>query len=244
MSALGFKSIVGSLICAWWRHMCYTSLRFTSGVTPTDLLAASMASKLISSTYLWAGIGGAWNWDLSCRKWTLYRLYSYEKIEPISGELGRQNYTLIPWSRLNNLRSKKSKESYFLVFPKSKEACLKLLMRLSVWIDGFSKNDRNNLLHLEMNTQGFTQKIITYCDAALRISSDKCVASEEHHCHLDYQLEMRSRLIVCQRTSRDHCSYLRYWQYITWCNGGLGGGGISEEWGWGTRSFQWRRKRL
>ena len=99
-------------------------------------------------------------------------------------------------------------------------------MGLSVWIDGFSKKDRSDLLRLEMNTQGFTQKIITYCDAALRISSDKCTASEGHHCHFDYQLEMRYRLIVCQRTSRDHCSYFKYWQHITWCNEGLRGQGV------------------
>ena len=34
-------------------------LRFTSGVTPADLLVASMAAKLVSSTYLQPGIGGA-----------------------------------------------------------------------------------------------------------------------------------------------------------------------------------------
>ena len=51
------------------------SLRFTSGATPADLLAVSMAAKRISSTYLWAGIGGAQNQDLLChRRKTLYRL--------------------------------------------------------------------------------------------------------------------------------------------------------------------------
>ena len=40
------------------------SLRFTSGVTPADLLASSLAAKLFSSMYLQAGIGGARNWDL------------------------------------------------------------------------------------------------------------------------------------------------------------------------------------
>ena len=34
------------------------SLRFTSGVTPANLLVACMAVELISSTYLWPGIGG------------------------------------------------------------------------------------------------------------------------------------------------------------------------------------------
>ena len=42
------------------------SLRFTSGVTPADLLVASMAAELFSSTYLLTGIGGTQNWDLSC----------------------------------------------------------------------------------------------------------------------------------------------------------------------------------
>ena len=40
------------------------SLIFTSGVTPADLLATSMAAEPFSSTYL-QGIGGARNWDLS-----------------------------------------------------------------------------------------------------------------------------------------------------------------------------------
>ena len=34
-------------------------------------LDASMATKPILSMYLWAGIGGAWNQDLSCWRWTL-----------------------------------------------------------------------------------------------------------------------------------------------------------------------------
>ena len=57
----------------WWRLLwldrgiCVThSLRFTSGATPTDLFAASMAAELFSSTYLGAGTGGAQNRDLSC----------------------------------------------------------------------------------------------------------------------------------------------------------------------------------
>ena len=51
-SPLGFKARVGNLIYAWQRHTCYSSMRFTTGVTPADLLAASMAAKLFSSTYL------------------------------------------------------------------------------------------------------------------------------------------------------------------------------------------------
>ena len=42
-------------------------MRFTSGAKPADLLAASMAVKPYSSTYLGAGIRWAQNWDLSCR---------------------------------------------------------------------------------------------------------------------------------------------------------------------------------
>ena len=44
----GFQSQSGlCLIPAYWRHTCYItrSLRFTSGVTPADLLAASMAAE-------------------------------------------------------------------------------------------------------------------------------------------------------------------------------------------------------
>ena len=41
------------------RGICVTcSPRFISGVTPTDLLAASLAYKLFSSTYLWVSIVG------------------------------------------------------------------------------------------------------------------------------------------------------------------------------------------
>ena len=60
------------------------SLRFTSGVTPADLLAASMTAEPISSTYLWPGIGGAWMGDLSRQR--LYRL-SYAG-SAFSGSLG------------------------------------------------------------------------------------------------------------------------------------------------------------
>ena len=49
-------------------------LMFTSGATPADLLATSMAAQLFSSTHMRAGIGGAQNGDLSCRRRTFYRL--------------------------------------------------------------------------------------------------------------------------------------------------------------------------
>ena len=56
----------------WWRLLRVPkpcSLTFTSGATPADLLAASKAAKLFSSTYLQTGIGGVWNQDLSCHHW-------------------------------------------------------------------------------------------------------------------------------------------------------------------------------
>ena len=66
MSPLGFKTrVVGSLIHAWQRVHVRCSLRFTSGATPANLLAASMAAEPISSTYLRPGIGGALKGDLS-----------------------------------------------------------------------------------------------------------------------------------------------------------------------------------
>ena len=70
MSPLGFKALFaldGSI------HVT-CSLRFTSGATPANLLVASMGAKLLPSTSLWAGIGGAWKRDLSCCRRTLYRL--------------------------------------------------------------------------------------------------------------------------------------------------------------------------
>ena len=41
----GFKARVGSIICTWQRHMCYTLPRFISGVTPANLLAVSMTAE-------------------------------------------------------------------------------------------------------------------------------------------------------------------------------------------------------
>ena len=64
MSVLGFKARVDPLACMLHHLHCNRILRFTSGVTPADLLAASMAAESISSTYLWAGLGGAQNQDL------------------------------------------------------------------------------------------------------------------------------------------------------------------------------------
>ena len=73
-SPLGFKARVSSLIL-WKRRTWYIcSLRFTSDVTPADLLTATMAAKQVSSMYLWPGIGGAQMRDLSHHRRMLYRL--------------------------------------------------------------------------------------------------------------------------------------------------------------------------
>ena len=47
----------------WGIHVTW-SLRFTSGLTPAEILAASLAAKLFSSMYMQASIGEARNWDL------------------------------------------------------------------------------------------------------------------------------------------------------------------------------------
>ena len=60
----GFQSQSGQPYSHLAEAFVTLSLRLTSGVTLTDLLVTSMAAELISSTYLWAGIGGVWNWDL------------------------------------------------------------------------------------------------------------------------------------------------------------------------------------
>ena len=58
-SPLSFDTWGGSLLHTWQRHICVAcSLRLTSGVTPTDFLVARMAAESVSSTFLWAGIGG------------------------------------------------------------------------------------------------------------------------------------------------------------------------------------------
>ena len=61
---LGFQSQGGSPCLRVSLPSCI--LRFTSGVTPADLLAASMAAELFSSTYLRTSIGRARDPDLSC----------------------------------------------------------------------------------------------------------------------------------------------------------------------------------
>ena len=55
----------------WGTHVIH-SMRFTCGATHANLLVTIMAAELLSSTYPWAGIGGAWNWDLLCCRQMLY----------------------------------------------------------------------------------------------------------------------------------------------------------------------------
>ena len=82
---------LGSSVCVM--H----SLRFTSGVTPANLLAASMAAEPISSTRLWADIGGTHNWDLSCHRQMIYRLsYTYLIQLTYSAYLILQNLLYLP----------------------------------------------------------------------------------------------------------------------------------------------------
>ena len=53
MSPLGFKTSVGSALFTFDGGVCVTHfLRFTFGAIPADLLIASMAAELISSSYL------------------------------------------------------------------------------------------------------------------------------------------------------------------------------------------------
>ena len=67
MSPLCFKAALFTL----GRDVHVTcSLRFTSGVTPADLLAASMAVELISSTHPSPGINSAQKGDLSHHRQT------------------------------------------------------------------------------------------------------------------------------------------------------------------------------
>ena len=64
MSSLGFKE--WEILFMLAEGICVThSPRLTPGVTPANLLVASMAAETISSVYLQAVIGGAGNQDLS-----------------------------------------------------------------------------------------------------------------------------------------------------------------------------------
>ena len=67
------------------------SLRFTYGATPANLLVASIAAELFFSTYLQAGIGRAWNQDLSCH----YCLTVWDQADTLPAELCRFGCTLL-----------------------------------------------------------------------------------------------------------------------------------------------------
>ena len=62
----GFQSQGGSPFLYALLPICNRILRFTSGVTPVDLLVASMTVELFQSIYLQTSIGEAWVWDLLC----------------------------------------------------------------------------------------------------------------------------------------------------------------------------------
>ena len=66
-SPLGFKARVGSLICTWQRHMCYTSPEIHLWCDTCWPLGSQYGGWAVSSTYLW-GIGGTRNRELSCRR--------------------------------------------------------------------------------------------------------------------------------------------------------------------------------
>ena len=56
---------------------CNRTLRFTSGATPADLLAANMAAELFQSIYLCTSTGMAWVWELSCHRLNSVKLKFY-----------------------------------------------------------------------------------------------------------------------------------------------------------------------
>ena len=67
------------------------SQRFTSRVIPTDLLVTNMVAKPFSSTYLWTGIAGAQNWDLSCCRCSQCE---HPLLLPSAMKLGQGSHTL------------------------------------------------------------------------------------------------------------------------------------------------------
>ena len=68
MSPLGFKARVGGLVPTWWRCTCIHSLRSTSGVTPTDLMAARASSH-------WWGLKRSTDWTTSARLPDFFKLW-------------------------------------------------------------------------------------------------------------------------------------------------------------------------
>ena len=84
--------MLGGSICVIY------SLRFTSGATPTNLLAP----EPFSSMYLRAGIGGAQKQDLSCHRRMLYRL-SYAGSAFCSNEYLRLRLSRSTWNCCHNV---------------------------------------------------------------------------------------------------------------------------------------------
>ena len=76
--------------------VCYTFPRFVSGVTPADLLVASMAAELFSSTYLQTGIGEAQNQDLFFHHGD--RRSSHWAMPPANGLRSVRMITVRKWS--------------------------------------------------------------------------------------------------------------------------------------------------
>ena len=70
----GFQNQSDSLIHACQMHTCYKFLEMNSPLVWHLLTSWCMATGPTSSTNLRAGIGRAWNQDLLCPRWTLYRL--------------------------------------------------------------------------------------------------------------------------------------------------------------------------
>ena len=66
------------------------------GLSPGHQTWDSMAAKPFS-LYLRSGIGGDWNWDLSCHRWTLYWLYYAGSYLYKINQLTRHMISSEPW---------------------------------------------------------------------------------------------------------------------------------------------------
>ena len=84
-----------ALFTLGWDIHATCSLRFTSGVTPADLLVASMAAELFSFTYLRAGIVGdrnrALHEALPWTAWTVWRWPDPATTDRVSGVSGSKS---------------------------------------------------------------------------------------------------------------------------------------------------------
>ena len=84
-SPLGFKARGGSLIYTWQRHMNYILPEIHLWCNTCQPLGSQQAAKPFSSMYLWAGIGGAWKWDLLCH----HNLTVWDQADALPTELCR-----------------------------------------------------------------------------------------------------------------------------------------------------------